>query len=193
MQQDLVQMYDPRWQWSQLNSELTPGDHDPLLAAFELAARIHHNQWRKTAQGKPAAPYMVHPVRVARILLEEWGLRDRKVIATALLHDVLEDCPVSQRDETARQVAQIAGQEVFQAVDALTKSPLPPDVPEERVKALRKAFLDAVRSAAFQADFEEANGEPAVPESGEEILALIKRLYASPPALIARIAKAIEN
>ena len=147
MQQDLVQMYDPRWQWSQLHAQLTPGDHEPLLAAFEFAARIHHNQWRKTASGKPPVPYMVHPVRVARILLEEWGLRDRKIIATALLHDVLEDCHVSQRDETARQVIQIVGQEVFEAVDALTKSPLPPDVPEDTKNRREANYFRVIRGA----------------------------------------------
>ena len=84
--------------------------------------------------------------------------------------------------------------ELYQAQAVLLRVYLmPPGVPADRVEAMRKGFLEVVRSPEFQADFEKANGDPAKPESGEDVLELITKLYASPPELIARIAKAVEN
>ena len=84
--------------------------------------------------------------------------------------------------------------EVFQTQAVLVRTYImPPGVPADRVAAIRQAFLETVKSPEFQRDFEAANGEPAVPEAGATVAAAIARMYASPPNLIARIAKAIEN
>lgn len=53
--------------------------------AIEFAARAHHGQYRKASP----LPYILHPLNVARILIE-CGASDEIVIA-AVLHDVIED------------------------------------------------------------------------------------------------------
>jgi (p)ppGpp synthase/HD superfamily hydrolase len=66
---------------------------DKYLEAVEFAVVRHNGQFRK---GKGAEPYVVHPVRVAKILAQ-YGLAGEVVISAALLHDVMEDCDVTYK------------------------------------------------------------------------------------------------
>lgn len=68
----------------------------------------------------------------------------------------------------------------------------PPGVPVDRTAALRKAFLDAIRSAEFQAEVKKQNSE-AEPQPGAEVEALMLKLYRSPPELVARVAAATQQ
>jgi guanosine-3',5'-bis(diphosphate) 3'-pyrophosphohydrolase len=61
-----------------------------ILAAAAFAAERHRGQVRK---GAHAAPYIEHPIAVARALAEEGGCKDAQMIAAALLHDTIEDTP----------------------------------------------------------------------------------------------------
>jgi GTP pyrophosphokinase len=72
----------------------TPSDADRELmdSAMKLANYSHRYQRRKSGE-----PYIYHPVAVARICAEEIGLGPT-AIATALLHDVVEDTPVTLDD-----------------------------------------------------------------------------------------------
>jgi tripartite-type tricarboxylate transporter receptor subunit TctC len=65
-------------------------------------------------------------------------------------------------------------------------------VPKDRVAAMRKAFIDTIKSKEFQADITKAKAE-AIPQTGEEIEALIKKMYASPPELLERLGKAVQG
>lgn len=92
-----VQKYDPT------------ADEALLNRAYVYAMRAHGNQ--KRASG---APYFSHPLEVAAILTE---LRlDDATIATALLHDVIEDT-----DATRAEIDQLFGPEIGSLVDGLTK------------------------------------------------------------------------
>lgn len=62
-------------------------DKNLIDAAFDFAKKAHQGQKRKSGED-----YILHPVAVARILLEI-GM-DAKTIAAALLHDVVEDTGV---------------------------------------------------------------------------------------------------
>ena len=53
--------------------------------AYEVSDRCHKNQLRLSGQ-----PYIIHPVNVAHIILKDLNGQD-KIIAAALLHDVIED------------------------------------------------------------------------------------------------------
>lgn len=66
-----------------------------LFTAIDFAARAHHGQYRKASQ----IPYIIHPLNVARILIE-CGASDELVIA-AVLHDVVEDTPVTLQEVRA--------------------------------------------------------------------------------------------
>lgn len=83
------------------------------LKAFSLAEKAHEGVFRKDG----VTPYIEHPVKVASILFEI-GVQDDNILATALLHDVLEDCP----DETIKhQIFTQFPEEVFKAVLLLSK------------------------------------------------------------------------
>jgi (p)ppGpp synthase/HD superfamily hydrolase len=60
-----------------------------VLGAFEMAEDVH--RFQKRADG---TPYAWHVTRVAKIVIDELGMRDPDVICAALLHDALEDSEV---------------------------------------------------------------------------------------------------
>ena len=67
---------------------------------------------------------------------------------------------------------------------------LPPEVPAERVTALRTAFDRLMEDPAFLADMGALQLE-VIPISGAEIDSLMKRLYEAPPAAIGEMRRAI--
>lgn len=77
--------------------------------AYDMAARAHEGQQRASGE-----PYLVHPCAVASLLTELE--MDEIGLAAALLHDVVEDTPVS-----LRQVSDVCGPETASLVQALTK------------------------------------------------------------------------
>ncbi len=66
----------------------------------------------------------------------------------------------------------------------------PPGTPEPQLKALRTAFMAAVKDPELIAEAAKANIELNA-KSGEEVEALVKKIYAAPKDLIARMAKVI--
>ncbi|MGB5033202.1 MAG: HD domain-containing protein, partial [Saprospiraceae bacterium] len=88
----------------------TDEEKNEIRLAFEFALTAHGNQRRKSGE-----PYITHPLEVARICYEEMGLGYKSVIA-ALLHDVVEDTPV-----TLEQVDKHFGNKIAKIVDGLTK------------------------------------------------------------------------
>jgi GTP pyrophosphokinase len=93
-----------------LKLKLKPGDKQLLRIAFEIAAKAHETMRRKSGE-----PYILHPLAVARICVEEIGLGVRSTIC-ALLHDTVEDTDITL-DDIQREF----GAEVTKIVDGLTK------------------------------------------------------------------------
>ncbi len=93
-----------------LKVKLKPGDKKLLRTAFEMAAEAH-----KTMRRKSGEPYILHPLAVAKICVEEIGLGVRSSICS-LLHDTVEDTDISLED-----VEREFGQEIARIVDGLTK------------------------------------------------------------------------
>jgi len=81
----------------------------PVMTAYLLAARAHSGQMRKSGE-----PYLSHPIAVANILADM--RMDVETIATALLHDALEDNPITREEMTAEIGPVITG-----LVDGVTK------------------------------------------------------------------------
>jgi len=80
-----------------------------IFRAYEAARTAHEGQFRLSGE-----PYICHPLSVALILAE---LRmDAKGIMAAILHDVIEDTPV-----TKEQLRQDFGDEVAELVDGVSK------------------------------------------------------------------------
>jgi len=62
---------------------------------------------------------------------------------------------------------------------------LPPGVPADRVAALRKAFAATLQDKALLAEAEKS-GLDIAPMGGEDLQALVAKLYALPPRIIER-------
>jgi tripartite-type tricarboxylate transporter receptor subunit TctC len=67
---------------------------------------------------------------------------------------------------------------------------MPPGVPAERVAAMRKGFTEMVKDPEFLADAKKANIDIDV-VTGEEIDALLRRVYTTPPDVVELVRKAI--
>src|SRR6478735_6514563 len=93
-----------------LKARIKPGDRKLIRNAFEMAAEAH-----KTMRRKSGEPYILHPLAVARICVEEIGLGVRSTICS-LLHDTVEDTDISL-DDVQREF----GTEIAKIVDGLTK------------------------------------------------------------------------
>ena len=106
-------------------------ERDLLLRAYDFAKEAHANQ--KRASGEP---YFIHPCAVAEILID-LGL-DSATIAAALLHDVIEDTPVTEED-----VRRAFGEEVLKLVSGVTKLDKIVFKSEEEAEAenFRKIFI----------------------------------------------------
>lgn len=90
--------------------EHRPGDDPELLRrAFAFAAENHQSQKRKTGE-----PYLSHVLEVAHLLAD---MRlDGVTVACGLLHDTVEDTPV-----TVKQLDREFGPDVARCVDGVTK------------------------------------------------------------------------
>jgi len=67
---------------------------------------------------------------------------------------------------------------------------LPPGVPAERVAALRKAFMETLHDKALLADAEHMKLDIDA-MSGEDLQALVGKLFALPPSISAKVKAAI--
>jgi tripartite-type tricarboxylate transporter receptor subunit TctC len=69
----------------------------------------------------------------------------------------------------------------------------PPGVPAERVALLRKAFMDTLADAQFQDDIAKARIDTYGAMSGEEVEAFVKRMYQTPPVVVAKVAALLKG
>jgi tripartite-type tricarboxylate transporter receptor subunit TctC len=67
---------------------------------------------------------------------------------------------------------------------------LPPGVPADRVAALRKAYMETMNDPALKAEAETMQLDTGA-MSGDDLQALVTRLYALPPAIVARARQAL--
>lgn len=85
-------------------------DWNFIKRAFFLAKEAHQGVRRRSGE-----PYLLHPIAVAKIVIEEIGLGVKSVVAS-LLHDVVEDT-----EYTVEDMERIFGPKIASMVDGLTK------------------------------------------------------------------------
>ena len=81
-----------------------------VLKAFEFANEAHKGVRRRSGE-----PYILHPIAVAKIVVDEIGLGCKSICA-ALLHDVVEDT-----EFTVEDIERLFGAKIASLVDGLTK------------------------------------------------------------------------
>ncbi|WP_375418308.1 RelA/SpoT family protein [uncultured Hymenobacter sp.] len=89
---------------------LKDGDAKLIKKAFTTSREAHKDMRRKSGE-----PYIMHPLAVAQIAVEEIGLGTTSIVA-ALLHDVVEDTAWELSD-----VEREFGTKVMRIIDGLTK------------------------------------------------------------------------
>lgn len=90
--------------------KLSEEDNKLIRKAFDIAVDAHKNQRRRSGE-----PYIFHPIAVAKIVASQIGL-DSTAIASALLHDVVEDTPYTEED-----MKELFGETIAKIVRGLTK------------------------------------------------------------------------
>ena len=94
---------------AEIEKYFEPDRIDLVHRAFLFGAAAHKEQKRKSGE-----PYITHPLAVAAIMAE---MRfDSETVIAAILHDVIEDTPVSKTE-----VGELFGEEVAELVDGVTK------------------------------------------------------------------------
>lgn len=124
--------YDEMMLWS-AKSEL-------IGNAFLIANFAHMHQPRKWT----GMPYIVHPVRVARMVMQDDKL-DERHIAVALLHDAIEDNK-EFREQIRKDIQDRCGAYVYNTVCELTNPSafVPEETPRVEKKAMDFAKLKTV-------------------------------------------------
>lgn len=85
-------------------------EYEVVLKAFDFAKAAHDGIRRRSGE-----PYILHPVSVAQIVVQEIGLGYKSIVA-ALIHDVVEDT-----EYTIEDVERLFGPKIASLVDGLTK------------------------------------------------------------------------
>src|SRR5690242_20165150 len=96
-----VQSFEDRFEHltALLAERLGEEDLGLVRRAYEVARAAHEGQLRDEG-----TPYIIHPIRVATLLVEELHNYSTHLICAALLHDVIEDS-----DITRKQIARMFG------------------------------------------------------------------------------------
>jgi tripartite-type tricarboxylate transporter receptor subunit TctC len=113
-------------------------------------------------------------------VLVQFGIAPNPEIKAPFILDLLTNADDKQVVRTA--LAQLAMARPFTA---------PPNIPKDRLAALRAAFDETVKDPAFLADAKKQQLD-ITPYSGAQIDALMKDIYATPPELVARVRAAME-
>ncbi len=108
-----------------------------LTRALTFAAEAHANQRRK---GAAQEPYLNHLVEVMDLVAQATGGKDIELLIAALLHDVVEDTPVTQ-DQLARTFGERVARVVHENSDDMS---LPKDERRrQRIAGMAKKSTDA--------------------------------------------------
>lgn len=113
--------WEPLEEFSEEIEPISEEDVKKLIDAFHLAKTAHEGQ-----KDKAGKPYIEHPLRVSQLV--EGGIDE---ILTALLHDVVEDTPLTLEDLKARGYSD----RVVDAVDCVSK----------RSDETRQEYLDRLK------------------------------------------------
>ena len=127
-----------------------------LLYALQFAANAHKAQRRKY----DGSPYINHLIEVANLLASKENIADSDVLIASLLHDILEDTPVSHEELT-----ELFGRKVADLVSELTDDKTL-TLQERRDKQIRELPAKSIEYKAIKLA-DHCSNISAIPESWE--------------------------
>jgi len=159
-----------------------------VVRGYEGTPQINHAIERGEIQGQGGIGWAAVKAQVPQWIAE----KKIKVIAQYGLkrHPDLADVPAMLElalNEPDRQALAM----LFARAEYGRPYFLPPDVPPERVQALRRAFDATMKEPAFVADAARLQLD-IDPMTGEEVQALVAQLAGTPPAIVNRVRAALE-
>jgi tripartite-type tricarboxylate transporter receptor subunit TctC len=159
-----------------------------LIAGYKGSNEVSLAIQRNEVQGicgllwssaKQQFPDMMKPDSAVRILVQQ----DTKSLPA------LKEAGVPLIMDFAKTDQQRQAMEIFLQQGSISRPFfLPPGVANDRAAALRQAFMDTVADPELKAEAAKANLD-VEPQSGAEVQALVEKLYAAPPDLIAYLRK----
>lgn len=118
-----------------------------LEKALAFAEDAHQGEYRRAsyASAKRGLPYIVHPMRVAMIILEELEMKDPVTLLGALLHDVVE----SRRGKIGVvEIEREFGRAVAMLVSVLTVPEVESGESAEQKQAAKNIYHQRIRQAS---------------------------------------------
>jgi hypothetical protein len=119
--------------------KLSVNDKAILLQAYKIAYRSHDGQFRRAFKiiptGDTRRKYIEHPIRVAKIMVDLFGVTDPLILAVGLFHDILEDTEINVSDILAAFKNEDDKGRIISAITILTK-------PESRKSIKSKLHRD---------------------------------------------------
>ncbi len=159
-----------------------------VVRGYEGTPQINHAIERGEIQGQGGIGWAAVKAQVPQWIAE----KKIKVIAQYGLkrHPDLADVP-AMLELAASEPDRQALAMLFARAEYGRPYFLPPDVPPERVAALRRAFDATMKDPAFVADAARLQLD-IDPMTGEEVQALVAQLNRTPPAIVTRVRAALE-
>ena len=118
-----------------LRAALPPADLGKAREAADLAEHVHRGQVRDDG-----TPYVLHPLRVAKVLVEELKVAVPAPLEAALLHDALEDDPSLSVDSLSATF----GDDTVTIIRDITK----PDRGQRSRKQANRAYFCRLQAAS---------------------------------------------
>lgn len=111
-------------------------DIKKIKKAYSVAIRAHNSQFRDDTQ-----PYIIHPLRVAIIVVSIAEIHESDVVCSALLHDVVEDSTI-----TNENIEEMFGEKIASYVKALTSERSPNETIKEKIKRKQATYKKAKKA-----------------------------------------------
>jgi tripartite-type tricarboxylate transporter receptor subunit TctC len=159
-----------------------------VITGYEATPKIHlamergevHGTWANWSTLKAIATNWIDEKKIK--IIAQWGLRKSPELPNVPL--ILEQAKTdADRQALLLALARLEfGRPFF----------MPPNVPVERVEAMRRAFDATMKDKDFLAEAEKLKIE-VDPLSGGEVAALVEQLFRTAPETVARVRAAMEN
>ncbi|MBI2357466.1 MAG: hypothetical protein HYV04_00865 [Deltaproteobacteria bacterium] len=123
-------------------------------------------------------------------------LKDGTIKVIVIMGDKTPDHPFLKGVPAAETLAQTEeARQLLRTMHAPSRIYVPyavaPEVPKDRVEALRKAFSSTYADPEFQTDAKKTGGIEFTPSTGEQVTKVVQSILSTPPAVLARMKKVL--